>query len=250
MSARADFATLQVEVSEDYDGLSRRAEQLIVEELKVRPNLIFCASAGGTPTGLYARLGERAKGTPELFKQMRVLQVDEWGGLTKAHPASCEFDLQTKLLKPAKISADRYFGFRTDARNAQNECARMRDWVARNGPIDICLLGLGLNGHVAMNEPATELAPHAHVSTLARSSLDHPMLRHLSPKPRYGMTLGMRDILSARMLLLMVNGAHKRKALQEVLRPRVTTQFPASMVWLHPRAFLLCDREAAGDLRK
>src|SRR4051812_49288292 len=125
MSTRTDFATLQVEVTDNYDGLSRRAEQLIVQEVESRPNLILCASAGGTPTGLYERLAVRARRTPELFKRMRVLQVDEWGGLTKGHPASCEVDLRTKLLAPLKISPDRYFGFRTEARNAQNECARM-----------------------------------------------------------------------------------------------------------------------------
>ena len=250
MSARADFATLQVEVSENYDALSLRAEQLIVQELEARPNLILCASAGGTPTGLYACLAARARRQAQLFKRMRVLQVDEWGGLTKGHSASCEVDLRTKLLEPLKIPPNRYFGFRTETRNAQNECARMRDWVATNGPIDICILGLGLNGHVAMNEPGPELTPHAHVSTLARSSLSHPMLEDVSPKPRYGMTLGMRDILASRILLLMVNGAHKHGAMEHLLKAKVTTQFPASFVWLHPRAFLLCDREAAGNLRK
>ena len=76
------------------------------------------------------------------------------------------------------------------------------------------------------------------------------MLNEVSPKPRYGMTLGMRDILASRILLLMVNGVHKRGAMEHLLKAKVTTQFPASFAWLHPRAFLLCDREAAGDLRK
>ncbi len=103
MSARADFATLQVEVSENYDALSRRAEQLVVQQVEARPDLILCASAGGTPTGLYARLAARARREAQLFKRMRVLQVDEWGGLTKGHPASCEVDVRTKLLEPLKV---------------------------------------------------------------------------------------------------------------------------------------------------
>jgi galactosamine-6-phosphate isomerase len=179
---------------------------------------------------------------------MRVLQVDEWGGLEKNHPASCEADVRVKLLEPLKIKSDRYFGFRTQASNAESECARMREWLAKNGPIDICILGLGLNGHVAMNEPAAELAPHAHVAALARSSLHHPMLKDLKAKPRYGLTLGMRDILSSQLVLLLVNGTHKRSALKRLLQPTVTTSFPASFIWLHPRGYVLCDREAAGKL--
>jgi galactosamine-6-phosphate isomerase len=159
-------------------------------------------------------------------------------------------DVRTKLLEPLKISDDRYFGFRTNAADAERECGRMRNWLAEHGPIDVCILGLGLNGHVAMNEPGAELAPHAHVAALARSSLQHPMLKNLKPKPRNGLTLGMRDILASRLVLLLVNGAHKQAALRRLLQPSVTTRYPASFMWLHPRAFVLCDREAAGHSRK
>jgi galactosamine-6-phosphate isomerase len=248
MKKRLEFSTLQVEVSADYDAMSRRAEELIVRELRARPNLILCASAGGTPTGLYARLALRARRQPGLFRKLRVLQVDEWGGLEKNHPASCEADVRTKLLEPLQISADRYFGFRTEARNAEKECARMRDWLAAHGPIDICILGLGLNGHVAMNEPGPELSPHAHIAKLTPSSLKHPMLTGLKAKPRYGLTLGMRDILASRLVLLLVNGTHKQAALERLLQPEVTTRYPASFIWLHPRAYLLCDRQAAARL--
>lgn len=248
--AGKEFATLHLEVAADYEEMSRRAEVYILSELRRRPNLVVCASAGGTPTGLYGRLASRARRDPRLFRKLRVLQVDEWGGLTKAHPASCETDLRTKLLEPLKITRDRYFGFRTESPNATGECARMRDWLARNGPIDICILGLGLNGHVAMNEPSSQLVPHAHVAALTRSSLRHPMLEGLKAKPRYGLTLGMRDILSSRLVLLLVSGTHKRSALKKLLEPKVTTQFPASFMWLHPRGLVLCDRAAAGQTRR
>jgi galactosamine-6-phosphate isomerase len=177
---------------------------------------------------------------------MRVLQIDEWGGLPKLHPASCEFDLQKKLLEPLVIGRDRYVGFRTETRNPESESRRVGHWLAANGPVDICILGLGVNGHVAMNEPGITLVPHAHVAKLAKSSLQHAMLKDLSRKPRYGLTVGMADILASRMILLLVNGKRKRAALKQLLKPTVTTQFPASLLWLHPRAILLCDREAAG----
>lgn len=242
------FSALRIDVAESYEAMSRRAEGLIAAELKKKPGLILCASAGGTPTRLYELLAARCRHHPRLFQKMRVLQIDEWGGLSREHPASCETDLRVKLLEPLHIRKERYVGFRTNAAYPEPECARMRLWLAKNGPIDICILGLGLNGHVAMNEPAPTLTPHAHVSTLTRSSLNHPMLKKLDRKPRYGLTLGMADILSSRMVLLLVNGSHKRAALKRLLEPKVTTQFPASFVWLHPRSFVLLDRAAAGNL--
>jgi galactosamine-6-phosphate isomerase len=246
MKLGGNSSALKFEVSESYEAMSRRAEQLVAAELRRKPGLIFCASAGGTPTRLYELMAARHRRQPGLFKRMRILQIDEWGGLPKLHPASCEFDLQKKLLEPLAIQRERYVGFRTESRSPKSESRRISQWLAANGPIDICILGLGINGHVAMNEPGETLVPHAHVARLAKSSLEHAMLRDLRRKPRYGLTVGMADILSSQMILLLVNGKRKRAALKQLQKPAVTTQFPASLLWLHPRAVVLCDREAAG----
>ncbi|HTL18072.1 MAG TPA: 6-phosphogluconolactonase [Patescibacteria group bacterium] len=245
MAACPDCSPLQINVAESYEQMSRNAEQLIFAELKKKPSLILCASAGGTPTRLYQLLANRRANRPKLFQKMRVLQIDEWGGLPRGHTASCESDLRLKLLEPLGIATDRYVGIRTDAHDAQSECARIRAWLRDNGPIGVCVLGLGLNGHIAMNEPGPALNPLAHVSTLSRSSLNHPMLRQLGKKPRYGLTLGMSEILSSQLILLMVNGSRKRAAFKRLIQPRITTQFPASFVWTHGRARVLCDREVA-----
>ena len=124
----------------------------------------------------------------------------------------------------------------------------MAAWLGKNGPIDICILGLGINGHVAMNEPAPAFTPGPHVAKLSRSSQRHPLLGGLAKKPRYGLTLGLGDILRSRKILLLVSGHHKHQPLKRLMQPRVSTQFPASFLWLHPNATVLCDREAAGNL--
>ena len=239
--ARAGLS-LAVEVAEDYEAMSRRAEQLIVTNLRRRPRLLLCASAGGTPTRLYQLLAARRQDEPRLFDRLRVLQIDEWGGLPPAHPATCDEDLRVKLVAPLRLSHDRYVSFRTDASDPEAECQRVAEWLAQNGPIDLCILGLGLNGHVAMNEPAAAITPEIHVAKLARGSLNHAMLQNLERKPTYGLTLGLRDILSSRQILLLVNGQKKQKALGRLLRPQVTTRFPASFLWLHSDATVLCDR--------
>ena len=228
--------------------MSQEAADFICGELKERPDLLLCASAGGTPTRAYQLLAARYARDPGLFKQMRVLQIDEWCGLAPGSPATCYADLQTKLLGPLRITPDRYKGFRTDAPEPKTECNRIAHWLAAHGPIDICILGLGANGHVAMNEPAVAMTHHAHVAELARTSRHHALLRTLAKKPRYGLTLGMGDILRSRRILLLVNGKRKRLALSRLMKPGITTRFPASFLWLHPDATVLCDREAAADL--
>jgi galactosamine-6-phosphate isomerase len=245
VKSERDSSALEVEVAETYEAMSRRAEQLIVRELKRNPALILCASAGSTPTRLYELLGARYVRQPRLFGRMRVLQIDEWGGLSSESLASCEEDLRSKLLEPLRVNKNRYVGFQSAAADPEAECSRVASWLANHGPIDICILGLGLNGHVAMNEPAETLVPKAHVAQLARSSLHHPMLKGLARKPRYGLTIGMGEILASRKILLLVNGAHKRAALERLLQPGATTRFPASLLWLHSEVTVLCDREAA-----
>ena len=249
MRTGRDSSALRIDVAESYEAMSRQAERLITNELKKRPSLLLCASAGGTPGKLYEYLAARRRRQPRLFNRMRILQIDEWGGLAQGHPASCDSDLRTKLIEPLGIAKNRYAGFRTEAADPAAECDRVARWLGVNGPIDICILGLGLNGHVAMNEPGETVTPQAHVARLTASSLKHSMLRQLRQKPRYGLTLGMGDIMSSRIVLLLVNGGHKRKAMRRLMAPQVTTRFPASFLWLHPHTIVMCDREAAPEKR-
>src|SRR2546423_3950697 len=137
---------LSLRIAKDYEAMSRSAAQLIEAELKLRPELILCASAGGSPTGTYALLTRRYEQSPRLFRKLRVLQIDEWAGLGPDNPATCRTYLQNHLLRPLKIDRVRFAGYRSDAADPQRECKRIERWPDKNAPIDVCFPGLGLNG--------------------------------------------------------------------------------------------------------
>lgn len=223
----------------DFEALSRRAAALLESEVQSRPDLLLCAAAGSSPARTYELLGAAARHNPALFRRARVIKVDEWGGLALTNPATCEADLKTRLLLPLGITPDRYQGFDSLAPDPECECQRVAQWLARNGPIDVCLLGVGVNGHIAMNEPADALCPGPHVAQLAPSSLQHPMLAASRTKPAYGLTLGMRDILQSKRILLLAAGERKRPVLERLREPLVTPQFPVSFLWLHPDVTVL-----------
>ena len=248
MKAAARASGLRIHIADTYLSMSRRASDIVMTGLKRKPDLLLCAPAGGTPTGTYSQLASCYARRPTMFDHLRVLQIDEWQGLPRTDPATCASDLRKKLVRPLRISPARYIGFRSDAARPQAECGRISAWLAANGPIDICVLGIGSNGHVGMNEPAAYFIPHAHVAKLAKSSVQHPLLKDLARKPRYGLTLGLGEILRSRKILLLASGASKRAVLKRLLKPHVTTRFPASFLWLHPDATVLCDRDAAPDL--
>jgi galactosamine-6-phosphate isomerase len=232
----------------DHESLSSQAAEHIMSALAKKPDLLLCAAGGSTPLRTYELLAECHTHAPDMFRSLRVVKLDEWGGMAMDDPGSCERQLRAHLVHPLGLSDDRYFGFNSRAADPEAECERIRSRLTGQGPIDLCILGLGINGHLAMNEPAESLQPFAHIARLAESSLRHPMLAGSRMVPTYGLTLGMAEILASQKILLLVSGAAKREPLGRLLSNRISTQFPASFLWMHPNWTLLCDREAAAGL--
>jgi galactosamine-6-phosphate isomerase len=237
-------ADIDLLLAGDYETLGRRAADLITRAVRSNPSLLLCAATGSSPTRAYEFLVEDARREPDVFSRLRVIKLDEWGGLAMDDPGTCETYLRRRLLEPLAISADRYVAFDSEATDAQRECERIRAELAEHGPIDLCVLGLGLNGHLGFNEPADAPTPGPHVARLSESSLRHPMIRHARGRVTHGLTLGMRDILGSRRVLLLVNGEHKRGALERLLSAEVSPSFPASYLWEHGAVTCVCDAAA------
>jgi len=239
---------VRVQVAKDHEQMSRRAAARITAAIRRQPGLLLGVVTGASPTRTYERLAERRAAEPSLFRRLRVVKLDEWLGLPPRHPASCESYLRLKVLGPLGIPRSRYQGFDPRPKDAGEDCARIARWLGRNGPIDLCVLGLGRNGHLLMNEPAAALTPGPHVARLAASTRRHSMLEGLKTLPRRGLTLGMADILQSRTILLLVSGRQKAAPLRRMLSGRVTTRCPASLLWLHPDVTVYCDRAAGRAL--
>jgi galactosamine-6-phosphate isomerase len=237
-----------ISVCNDHESLSQSAAERITAALVAKPDMLLCAAGGSTPLRTYQLLAERHAGDPKMFRALRVVKLDEWGGLPLEDPATCDTQLRTRLIHPLGLSDDRYLRFESNPKDPESACEQVRGRLKREGLIDLCVLGLGMNGHVAMNEPAASLQSFAHVARLTEATLAHSMLADLKLKPTYGLTLGMAEIMAAREILLLVSGASKREPLRKLLSHDITTQFPASFLWLHPNWTLFCDRAAAEGL--
>lgn len=229
---------------DSYDELSQQAKALIVEEIAGKKDTLLCAATGDSPTKTYELLAEEYPRQPKIFDQLRIVKLDEWGGIPMKHPESCETYLQQHLIKPLKISDSRYLSFLSEPEDPAQECKRVQNELDKQGPIDVCLLGLGMNGHIALNEPAAVLQPNCHVAEISESSQQHPMVAAMTTKPTYGLTLGMADILHSKKILILIKGAHKKTITKEFLSGRITTRVPATFLWLHPNVICLAEKEA------
>ncbi len=235
---------LKPRVFPDHESASRFATDWLAEQLRSKPSSLLCLATGHTPMRTYQLLAECGKTEPELFDRVRLLNLDEWSGLDMDDPATCGRHLRDVLVTPLKL-IDRYVAFESRPADAPAECARVAAWLKKNGPIDACLLGLGLNGHLGFNEPAESLQPHSHVARLSNASLSHTMIGNSATRPTDGLTLGMAELMHSRRVLLLATGESKREPLRRLLSGEITTAFPASLLQLHPDSTIACDAAAS-----
>lgn len=235
---------MRIKVFDDEEAMSRRASALMAEAVAAKPDMLLCAASGGSPSRAYELFAtEQARGA-----KLRIMKLDEWAGMGAKDEASCEAYLRRHLVEPLTIPEDRYLSFDATATDMAAECARVEKRLEADGPIDFLVLGVGVNGHLGLNEPAEALTPECHVATLAETSRAHPMLEgHVAP-PSHGLTLGMAGTLGARHILVLVAGGHKRNAMENFLTRRVTPAFPASFLWLHGNVDFLTDADAMAGL--
>ena len=224
-----------------YDSMSELAASLIMRGLESKPDLLLCAATGSSPTGLYKILVEKSKNEMNLFKNLRLVKLDEWGGVKENDPVTCEWYIRQNLIEPLNISFDRYISFESEPADPEAECKRIQNELDQKGPIDICILGIGKNGHIGFNEPDDYLAPGCHYARLTSESLSHSMIQVMDKKPSYGLTLGMGDILNSSRIILLITGNNKKDVTNQLMRKKVSTDLPASFLWLHPHVDCFID---------
>ncbi len=224
---------MKIQYCSDYDAMSQMSCDSIVSDLRKHHKQLICTATGNSPTGTYDKLIKVFNDEPKLFDELIITKLDEWGGIDSNEPSSCESYIQEKIVQPLAIPQNRYISFKSNPISPKKECDRIQIEIQKKGPIDICILGLGQNGHIGFNEPANTLTPNCHVVELTADSLNHQMINTLNEKPTYGLTLGMTDILQSKKIILLLTGAKKKEVIQKLLSKQITTNLPASFLWLH-----------------
>lgn len=228
----------------DYETMSQLASDALLDDIKQNPNLLLCPATGNSPKGMYARLVDASKKEGDLFKNLRIIKLDEWGGIPASDPNSCETYLRENIIDPLKIKNSRYTSFESSPVDAKKECNRMENEIMDRGPIDVCVLGMGKNGHLGFNEPASFLVPECHIAELSQTSLMHSMTDNMPYKPNYGLTLGMANLLQSKKIILLLTGSGKNLVIKELLKKEITSSLPASFLWLHPNVHCYLDKSS------
>ena len=222
--------------------LAKTVADLLVKNIRQNPKLLLCLATGNTPTTTYQLMTQKL--TVAQSQQLWIIKLDEWGGVAMNHSETCEQYLQQHIIQALQIPKEQYISFDSQSKNPIKEIAHVQQTLNQQGPIDICVLGLGANGHIAFNEPAEALIASCHIAELSDKSMQHTMATKMVQKPTYGLTLGMADIMQAKMILLLITGHHKKEITKALLSKKITTQLPASFLWLHSNVHCFVDRAA------
>jgi glucosamine-6-phosphate deaminase len=228
---------LRVIRSATAEAFAKEAADVLDGHLRERPNSVLALPTGSTPIGLYAELVRRAAFAPSSLASARVFNLDEYCGLERRDPRSFAAFLRRHLIDPVQLDEAQVHLIDGAAADPAAECARCEQAIDHLGGIDVCVLGLGPNGHLAFNEPGTPWNRRTHVATLARSTVERLRTQGWEAEraPSHGITMGLGNILDARDVLLLIAGENKRAAAAALYRRVEDLAWPVTCLLRHPR---------------
>ena len=240
---------MKVIITKNYEELSERAAEIMLGIVKQNPKAILGLATGTTPLGLYAKMISDHMENGTDYSQIRTVNLDEYKGLPKTHEQSYAYFMRKNLFEGLGIAPEQTDIENGTAKDERAECARY-DALLEEEPRDIQLLGLGSNGHIAFNEPGTPFGSGTHVVTLAESTVkdNARLFEDISEVPRKAFTMGIKQIMQAKKILILASGVNKAEAVYKMVKGEVTEQVPASVLQLHPDCTLIADEAAAQKL--
>jgi glucosamine-6-phosphate deaminase len=242
---------VEVIVQGTHEEMSRAAARVVAKTLNAKPNAVLGLATGSTPLGLYWELVRMHREEGLDFSQVTTFNLDEYVGLSKNHPQSYHYFMHENLFKHLNIPPQNIYIPSGTTDNYAAFCQWYERRIVECGGIDLQVLGIGSDGHIAFNEPSSSLGSRTRIKTLARQTIadNARFFETLDQVPVYAITMGVGTILEAHKIILLANGATKAAAVAAAIEGPVTSMITASALQLHRDTMCILDREAAGELK-
>src|ERR687897_3572059 len=240
---------MRARIFPDYEAMSAAAADAIAPRVEEGPSSVLLLPTGTTPLGMYRRLVDMHRLGEISFSEATFFNLDEYLGLVPYHPASYHVYMKEHFYGLIDADPARIFVPDGAAPDPEAECERYEAAIREAGGIDVCVLGIGRNGHIRFNEPGAPFDSRTRVVELSESTrkvnaadfeADHA--------PERAITAGMATIFESKMVLLLASGTNKAGAVAATMEDDVSESMPASMLRSHPNAVLFLDEAAASDL--
>lgn len=240
---------MHIVVCKDYEEMSRRAAEIVAEQIKKRPDGLISFPGGDTPLGMVHVFADMVNEGNVDISRTHYVSLDEWVGLSNEDEGSCGLFNQQNLLSRLQHPFAGTHIINGAAEDIESERVALNDYISQYGPLDVSVLGIGMNGHLGFNENGVDFDLDAHIIPLSETTLK-VMTKYFGEKfhPTHGISQGIRQIMAAKTVILIANGAHKAEILKKAVHGPVTNEVPASVLQNHPNCYVVADEAAAALL--
>ena len=243
---------MRVIVQRDADSVAQTGARFVAELLRRKPACVLGLATGSTPLGMYAELIRMHREEGLDFSRVVSFNLDEYVGLGPAHPQSYRQFMQKHLFDEINIDVRNTHVPDGRALNFEAFCEQYEKLIRDSGGIDLQVLGIGSDGHIAFNEPGSSLGSRTRLKTLAPETIQDNARFFGSAEavPRLAVTMGVGTILESRQCLLLATGDAKAKAIRNTIEGPVTAQVTASALQLHRDVIAVVDEDAGRLLER
>ena len=219
---------------------------LFIDTINNKPNCVLGLATGSSPVGIYKNLVKAYQEKKVSFKDVTTFNLDEYYPIKRDNDQSYYYFMHDNLFNYINIPEESIHVLNGEVSDPEKECKDYEKCIEAHGGIDLQLLGIGRNGHIAFNEPDENLVADTHVTALTDDTIDanSRFFNDIKDVPTKSLTMGMASIMKARKILILINGAGKHQALKKLLSGEISTMCPATMLNMHSDVVVICDKEA------
>jgi len=248
---------MRIIIRDNYDLVSKYVAEYVKDRiLQFAPTpekpFVLGLPTGSSPLGTYKKLVEFHKKGELSFKNVITFNMDEYVGIPENHPESYHAFMWNNLFKHIDIRPENAHILNGNAKDLNEECQKYEDDIKKVGGIELFLGGIGTDGHMAFNEPGSSLTSRTRVKTLAYDTIVANARffdNDIHKVPTMALTVGVGTVMDAHEVVFIITGAHKAFALYKAVEEGVNHMWTVSMIQMHPRAMIVCDEDATGELR-
>lgn len=236
----------------DYQEVSKKAASIMAALIVSKPNAVLGLATGSTPVGMYRKLVEWYNNGDLDFSQISSVNLDEYRGLSGDNDQSYRYFMNTNLFDHVNIDKAKTNVPNGLAEDPEKACEEYNEIIRSMGGVDMQLLGIGGNGHIGFNEPSDFFEKGTHVVDLAESTIqaNARFFESMDEVPKQAFTMGIKNIMEAKRILLVATGEAKADALYKALYGPITPKVPASILQLHGDVVVVADEEAMSVIRE
>lgn len=237
---------MKIYKAKDYKDMSRKAANIISAQVIMKPNCVLGLATGSTPIGTYDQLVEWYNKGDLDFSEVTTVNLDEYKGLPRTNDQSYYYFMHQHLFDRVNIDSERTNVPNGMEPDAEKECGRYEELIRSLGGVDLQLLGLGHNGHIGFNEPGEAFEKETHCVDLTESTIEanKRFFASADDVPKQAYTMGIKTIMQAKKILIVVNGENKADIVERAFFGPVTPEVPASILQLHNDVTLVGDEAA------